>query len=76
MSRLKILQLAPLRYLLFKNLKIKNFYRSTQRGEEMRSFAHYFPLSSCKGMMSVANMPLENPPIGTPPLPPVQKSKD
>jgi hypothetical protein len=31
MTGLKILQLAHLRYLLFKNLKIKNLNRSTQR---------------------------------------------
>jgi hypothetical protein len=55
--------IGPLCVLLFKNLKIKNFYRSTQRGEEMRGFAPYFPLSSCKGMISEANEPLENPPI-------------
>jgi hypothetical protein len=45
--------------LLFKNLK--NLNRSTRRGEEKRGFAHYLPLSSCKGMISVANEPLENP---------------
>jgi predicted transposase YdaD len=44
-----------------KILRSKNFYRSTQRREEMRGFAHSFPLSSCKRMISVANAPLADP---------------
>jgi hypothetical protein len=60
MDSLKIPPIDTLRYLLFKNLKIKNIHRRTQR--ERRSFALSI-LSSSKGFKSSANARIEDPPI-------------